>query len=308
MGSSWGFAEGEEVVAGRLAVRRLGGGIRFEAYLAWDETLFAPAVVKILRPDFVADARSLRALRREAEHGTRLGHPSLVRCFDLVDIGERPHLMLEFLDGPRLSTLLRRYGPLPAEQSVPLGLELCSVAHYMAAKNIVHLDIKPSNIVMGSPPRLIDLSIARTLEQAAGLEDPVGTDAYMAPEQCTPGIPAPMGSPADVWGVGATLYEAVSGAPPFRRGSNATEATPEQQWPQLIERPPALPKSVPPAFASAILACLDPDPTARPRAAELAGCIEPLLAALPRPVLAGFLPKGRRRAAEPPLPSAGVRR
>ncbi|MGQ0632226.1 MAG: serine/threonine-protein kinase [Sporichthyaceae bacterium] len=309
MGSStWNFTEGEEIVPGRLAVRRLGGGIRFEAYLVWDETLFSPAVVKILRPDFVTDARALRALVREAEHGARLGHPSLVRCFDLVSDGDRPHLVLEFLDGPRLSTLLRRYGPLPLEQSLPLTLELCSVAHYMAAKDIVHLDIKPSNIVMGSPPRLIDLSIARTTEQAARLDEPVGTDAYMAPEQCTPGRPAPIGAPADVWGVGATLYEAVSGSAPFPRGSGGADAPAEQAWPQLGVRPAPLHKSVPPAFATAILSCLEPDPAARPTAAELAGLIEPMLATLPRPVLAGFLPKGRRRAPDHPRPSAGVRR
>ena len=116
----------------------------------------------------------------------RLNHPVLVRSFDADLSGPRPHVVLEHLEGPRLSTLLRKYGPLPLEQLLPLGVQLCAAAHYMAAEGVVHLDIKPSNIIMGAPAQLIDLSVARTVDECARLRSAVGTDSYMSPEQCVP--------------------------------------------------------------------------------------------------------------------------
>lgn len=291
----WGFVSGEPISTGRQALRLLGGGVRYEAWLAWDETLFAPVVAKVLRPSELDSARAHRALAREADVAARLAHPSLVRSFGAVLDGPHPHLVLEFVEGPRLSTLLRRYGPLPLEQVLPLGLELCSVLHYLGASATVHLDVKPTNIVMSAPPRLIDLSLARTTAAAAELTGPVGTDAYMAPEQCIPGQGGPIGPATDVWGVGATLHEAISGAAPFEPGTNEPTAAPHAQWPQLVRKPAQLPRSVPAPLAEAVLACLDPDPTGRPTAAELAGRLEPMIAALPRPVLAGFLPRARSR-------------
>ena len=111
-----------------------------------------------------------------------LAHPMLLRSFGAQLGGERPHLVLEHIEGPRLSTLMRRYG-LNLEQLLPLALNLCSVLHYLAHERVVHLDVKPSNIIMGGEPRLIDLSIARRLDELGELSSPVGTELWMAPEQ-----------------------------------------------------------------------------------------------------------------------------
>ena len=78
--------------------------------------------------------------------------------------GPRPHLVLEHLEGPRLSQLLRKHGALPMEQLLPLALELASALHYLAGQDVVHLDVKPSNVIMGAPARLIDLSVTRDLK------------------------------------------------------------------------------------------------------------------------------------------------
>src|SRR6202000_1178879 len=98
-----------------------------------------------------------------------------------IPAGPSPPLLLEHLEGPTLRELLDRHGPLSLEQLLPLALHIASALHYLAAEGVVHLDVKPSNIVMGAPPRLIDLSVARTLERALLTSTPVGTDAYMAP-------------------------------------------------------------------------------------------------------------------------------
>ena len=114
-------------------------------------------------------------------------HPVIVRGFDAVLDGDRPHLLLEHLEGPRLSSLVRRHGPLALEQLLPLALELASALHYLAGRELVHLDVKPGNVVMGAPARLIDLSVARSVDEAAALRHVVGTDGYLSPEQAAAG-------------------------------------------------------------------------------------------------------------------------
>ena len=137
---------------------------------------------------------------------------------------------------------------------LPLGLHVASALHYLAAEGMVHLDVKPDNVVMGAPPRLIDLSVARSLDEAAMLRKPVGTDAYMAPEQCDASR-GTVGPPADVFGLAATLHHAVSGERPFpRRG--------DERFPQLVRGPLPLPRRVPAALADVLHA------GARPRAAR----------------------------------------
>lgn len=290
---AWEFTEGDAISDTLTALRLLGGGERFEAYLAFDDHRYCPVVVKVIRPDQVADEGALRGLRREYRLARSLDHPVLVRAFDLVEDGPRPHLVLEHLDGPRLSSLLRRHGPLPPQQLLPLGIEVASALHYLHREDVVHLDVKPSNIIMGAPPRLIDLSIARPVEAAARLDYTVGTDRYLAPEQADPphsGVPGP---PADVFGLGATLFEAHAGYRPFEDGVTDPDAPPAERWPQLLLDPRPLPDTTPDELAKPLLACLEHDPANRPTAAELAEAFEPLLAGLPKPVLGGFRP-GRR--------------
>lgn len=277
--TSWRFEAGEAIVPGRLALRLLGGGNRYEAYVAWDERLHAPVVAKVLRPHLVQDARARDAIASEAAALERLQHPVLVRSFGAVLDGDRPHLILEYLEGPRLSTLLRRFGPLAAEQLVPLAQRLCSALAFMGGEDWVHLDVKPRNIVMTATPRLIDLSVARPVDVARRIRRPVGTDAYMAPEQCDPARFSEIGPPADMWGLGATLYEALT-----QRQAFPADGGPP--YPQLHGVIPPLPDKVPPALAEAVAACLADDPAARPTAEELDELIEPL---------AGWSARARRR-------------
>lgn len=293
---SWELAEGDEIVPGRYAVDLLGGGRRYEAYLAWDDELHALVVAKLLRPGLVEDGRALHGLAREAAALDALAHPSLVRGFGAVLGGDRPHVLLEYLDGPRLSTLIRRYGVI-LEQLLPLALELTSALHYMAARGFVHLDVKPKNVVMSAPPRLIDLSVAQRIEDIATLDSPIGTDPYMAPEQADPARFGELGPPADVWGLGVTLFEAITGELPFERPGGES-LPPGERFPQISAAPAPLPRDLPPAVAELVLATLEKSPANRPVAGEVAAALEPLVAALPAPRLGLFRPGGRTRQTE----------
>jgi eukaryotic-like serine/threonine-protein kinase len=286
---TWEFSEGDPIAPGRTVLRALGGGSRYEVFLVWDDRLFAVMVAKCLRPDQAEDPVALRDLRREGEALERLAHPVLVRGFDAVLDGPHPHLLIEHLEGPTVRSLLRRGGPLPLQQLLPLALHVAAALHYMAHEEWVHLDVKPDNIVMGVPPRLIDLSVARTFERAERIAGHVGTDAYMAPEQCDPEHhAAAIGAPADVWGLGATLFHAVSGEVPFPREKGARESEDlHVRFPQLVEPPIDLPPSAPPALRALLEAALAFDPAARPTAAQLAVGFEPLVAALPRKMVLG---------------------
>lgn len=296
---TWGFEEGDAIAPGRHAVRLLGGGRRYEAYLTWDDGLHALVVTKVIRPGQTANERTLAGLAGEAEALGLLAHPSLVRSFGAVLDGERPHLVLELLDGPRLSTLERRYGII-LEQLLPLALQLCSVLHYMAGQGWAHLDVKPRNIIMSSTPRLIDLSVAQPFERARRSTSPIGTDAYMAPEQCDTARSGEIGPRTDVWGLGVTLYEALAGARPFPEGDE-NAASLVARYPQTGRAPAPLSRDVPPALAEIVLACLADDPAARPAQAEIAAALEPLAALLPLPRLGRFRPGSR--PARPPAPA-----
>ena len=285
--ASWDFAAREELAPGRYALDKLGGGKRYEVYLAWDEALFSQVVVKVVRPDQANDPKAAADLRREVDLLDALSHPMLVRSFGVVVDGPRPHVVLEHFEGPTLGRLIKGYGPLPLEQYVPLAVRLCGVVHYLATRSVVHLDVKPSNIVMEAPPKVIDLSVARTVEAARKLKRRVGTRKYMAPEQIVPNRTGSIGPATDVWGVGATLYEAVAGRRPF-------DFSGEGEHPQLEQQPFPLDRDVPTAVAELILACLRKRPEDRPEAADVARGFEPLLEEIPeRPRLRHTRPKLR---------------
>jgi len=228
----------------------------------------------------------VRALRRELEAHEALAHPGLVRAVGASLDGDYPHIAVEHVDAPTLRKVIRRDGALPAEEVLSLARAVGAVMAHLAQEGWVHLDVKPDNLVMGIPPRVIDLSLARTVERAARLSDFVGTNAYMPPEQCNPR--GDVGPPADVWGLGATLYHAVSGRHPFRSPRTRDHDAPlEDRYPQLEDEPRPWRVPVPGAFAEAILACLEKDPARRPTAAGLAEMLQPLVAELPSKLVFG---------------------
>jgi eukaryotic-like serine/threonine-protein kinase len=281
--SSHELAEGDEIAPGRTVLRALGGGSRYEVLLVWDEPRFAIMVAKVLRPSVAADPEALEDLGDEAQALDALAHPVILRRFDAVLDGPFPHLLVEHLEGPTLRRLLKAEPRLPLQQLLPLALHVAAGLHYMARAGWVHLDIKPDNLIMGVPPRIIDLSIARTVERAARTRGVLGTDPYMAPEQC--GVEAYaglLGPPADVFGLAATLWRAATGVNPFPRERGAGDSEdPDVRFPQLHAAPPEPPRDMPVPLAELLLAGLARRPEERPAVHELATGLEPLVGSLP---------------------------
>jgi len=244
---------------GLLGLRELGGGLHHEVWLE----------------DAIAGTL------REIEVLASLAHPSIVRIYDFDDESDRPYFVMEQLDGPTLSALIGRDGPVQLHQLLPLALELAGSIHYLHGEGLVHLDVKPSNVIMGAPAKLIDLSLALEADVAAALDQPVGTDQYMPPEQCDPLAHGPITPAADVWSIGATLYRAAV-------GHRAWRSTDQDRWPQLTTPPRPMPDFVPTPVRDLVMDCLAFDPADRPTTAEVVQRVEPMIAALPTARLSGF--------------------
>ncbi|MFF4283853.1 serine/threonine-protein kinase [Streptomyces sp. NPDC001633] len=266
-----------------------------DLYDAWSRERECRCVVKVLRPDRQGEQRLRERLRQEGHWLQTFTHPHLVRAYETGETPE-PYVVLETLTGETLAHLVeRRQRRLATNDLALLGLHLCSALHYLHGKGLLHLDIKPSNIVVGCRrAKVLDLSIARPPGPAPpGL----GTVSYLAPEQARGGMLTPA---TDVWGLGSTLYEAATGDVPFPAtetdtGSGADTSTDTStdtdtdtdRYPQLDERAPSVStrRRLPHPLATAIDSCLSPDPGARPALAQLAA------------VLDGVLPHGRRGVA-----------
>jgi serine/threonine protein kinase len=221
-----------------------------------------------LRPAFANDERARRQLAREAELLASLHHPGLTRVFGLDVEGERPFVELEHIEGPRLSTLIRRHGRLNPEQAFPLARQVAATLAFLHRKGHLHLDVKPSNIIMGPTPTLVDLSVARRANRAHLVNGFVGTDAYMSPEQADPALWATIGPKSDTWGLGATLYHAIAKRPPHSRGRHG--GTGVNRFPQLVEAPAPLdPRRHTIALVSVVMEALERSPADRPTAADL---------------------------------------
>lgn len=280
---SWHLTEGDLITPELTVLRRLGGGFAYEVFLAFDEVTYVPVVVKVVRPTQVADENTLRGLRREVEALALVNHPVVARGLRFDVECERPHVVLQHIEGPRLSSLIRRYGRLQEQQYLPLAIEVAAALHYFTGVNLLHLDVKPSNIIMSAPARLIDLSIARTPEYAARSKR-LGTDYYMSPEQADPDTHGHPGFASDVWGLGATLFHAVAGYRAFDKGSPDAAELPGR-FPQLVDEPYDLPDQVPGPVVEVIRASLDRDPDQRPLPAQIVDALEPVLGGLPAPKL-----------------------
>lgn len=273
----WGLHPGDEIDASLVVLEPLGGGDRYEVFRAWDRELFCQVAVKVVRPDRVRHDRTITALDREAATAARLSHPNLVRFLRRRIDGERPYLVLELISAQTVADHLRDIGPVSVPEMCLLGIRMLSALHYMHGQHVLHLDVKPSNLTMGAPPRLLDLSIARPFAGPLRLRDPIGTAAYMAPEQCLPGedvTPA-----ADVFGLAATMYEALTGMQPFSDGAEKG-ASAEERYPQLVEEPLPLEDAlgaVPRGLSQVLTAALGRNAARRPGTLDAAVALQGVL-------------------------------
>jgi WD40 repeat protein len=252
--------------------------------------------LKMLRTGKHAGPEELARFKAEAEAVARLQHPHIVQIFEVGQQDGRPYFALEFVDGPSLDKKLRGT-PLPALQAAQLALTLARTIHHAHQKGIVHRDLKPANILLTADgtPKVGDFGLAKRLDAGPGHTETgeiIGTPSYMAPEQAT-GKTRQVGPAADIYALGAILYEMLTGRPPFKAETGVDTVL------QVIHDDPVPPSRLQPKLPrdleTVCLKCLEKDPRKRyATAAELADDLQRFLDGAP--VLARPTPAWERLA------------
>ena len=242
-------------------VGRGGQGVVFRAR---QKSLNRTVALKVISLGQWASKAHLRRFRLEAKAAAKLEHPGIV---PIHEVGERDgscYFSMKFVEGGQLDEVAKRE-PMPIRQAVELIAKVARTVHYAHEHGILHRDIKPGNILLDAKgePHLTDFGLARLVETESSVTqtmDVLGTPSYMAPEQAA-GNNAVVSSVTDVYGIGAVLYELLTGHPPFAGG------TTYQTIKLLLDAEPRQPRLLNPKIdrdlSTICLKCLEKDPQRR---------------------------------------------
>jgi tetratricopeptide (TPR) repeat protein len=281
-------------VDGYEVLSELGRGGNGVVYRARRIGLKRLTALKVLRGGPAADPREAARLRGEAMALARIGHPNIIQIYEVGETGGRPFLALEFAPCGSLEARLRD-GPQPAREAAALLETLARAIHAAHRAGVVHRDLKPANVLFAEDgtPKIADFGLAKRLnaddaQTCSG--DILGTPNYMAPEQAR-GRSAAAGPAADVYALGAILYELLTGRPPF--DGETVWDTLEQVIGWDPPPPRQLAPKVPRDLETICLKCLHKDPLRRYAGADgLADDLAHFLAG--RPILARPTPAWER--------------
>jgi serine/threonine-protein kinase len=251
-----------------ILLSRIGSGSMGTVYRGRSEKLDRQLAVKLIRDDPTEEERE--RFLREGRAAAQVHSEHVVRVFASGEVGEHLYLVLELVEGESLDVRLDRDGPLDPWMGAHIGVDAALGLAAIHTAGIVHRDIKPGNILIGTNGRakIADLGLAKVPDglHLTATSALVGTPLYVAPE----GIidPKSLAAPADVYGLGSTIYHALAGRPPFDHEdpSVVIRMKLEQEPPPLLKLKPTVPADL----AAAVERCLQRTPELRPSAADLA--------------------------------------
>src|SRR5262249_6679320 len=245
-------------------LEEMGRGGMGVVYRARQRSLNREVALKMIPFGALAGEEALRRFRAEAEAAAQLQHPNIVAIHEVGEHRGQRFFSMELVRGGTLADRLRQ-GPLPAREAAALLQIVARAVHYAHEKGILHRDLKPANILLasGGQPHVTDFGLAKRMDSEANLtftDQLLGSPNYMAPEQAA-GERGSVGPRSDVYALGAVLYHALTGRPPFQ--AEAMETLLDQLFNQEPVAPRLLNPNVPPDLVTVCLKCLEKDP-ARP--------------------------------------------
>jgi eukaryotic-like serine/threonine-protein kinase len=236
-----------ELFDGRYRLeRRIGSGGMADVYLAADESLDRRVAIKILAERYTRDEGFIERFRREARSAAGLTHPNIVAIYDRGEVGGEYYIAMEYVDGDTLKDEINAHAPLPESEAISYAQQALAGLDYAHRAGIVHRDVKPHNMLIGSDGvvKMTDFGIARAQNTTDMTEvgSIVGTAQYLSPEQARGQAVGPQ---SDIYSMGVVLYEMLTGELPFSGGSAveiAMKQASEQPEPpsrknRLISRP-----------------------------------------------------------------------
>jgi predicted Ser/Thr protein kinase len=266
-----------QVIAGRFRIeRQIGTGGMGAVYLATHLDLERPVAVKIIRPEFAADADVSDRFLREARTMAKLRHPHAAMIFDAGNLPDGRHfIVMEFVEGETLSQALAREGRFSFIDAIDIATQICDVLEEAHRLGIIHRDLKPSNILLGKRGVcVLDFGVAKVLASSAestathastGSGQLIGTPRYMSPEQC---LGQRVGARSDLYSLGVLLYEMLAGRPPFVDPLQSALLVKQATAP--APPLPRLRQDIPRSLAHAVHSLLAKRPDDRPRTAAMA--------------------------------------
>src|SRR3989449_1776347 len=265
-------------LADRYAIEReLGRGGMAVVFLARDLRHDRPVAIKVLRQEIAAALGAERFLR-EIQIAAKLHHPHILPLYDSGAAGELLYYVMPYVEGESLRQRLEREIQLPVEEALAITRQVAGALAYAHRHDVVHRDIKPENILLaGGEAVVADFGIARAITQAAGTRltetgIPVGTPAYMSPEQASGG--GPIDGRSDVYSLACVLYEMLAGEPPYT-GPNA-QVVIAKRFTDPVPSVRRLRETVPPAVDAATTRALAKAPADRfATAAQVAEALTP---------------------------------
>jgi serine/threonine protein kinase len=257
-------------------IRMLGRGGMGVVWLARDLQLDRDVALKFLPASVQSDPEAIADLKRETRRALELTHPNIVRIHDFLPDGESACICMEYIDGETLAALKVARGCLDVNDILPWLFQLCDGLRYAhEVARVIHRDLKPANLMLSRGGQLkitdfgISSSVADSFSRLSLRKLTSGTPAYASPQQMSGERPSPLD---DVYAVGATLYDLLSGKPPFFRGDLAHQAR-TSTAPAMIARRQELNLNgldIPQFWEMTIAACLAKNPADRPQSiAEL---------------------------------------